>query len=51
MIPNADANRFWDLGSADEYPAMNCLPNFTLAEQRAAMAKALNGESPIRNLR
>ncbi|MCH9664888.1 MAG: hypothetical protein K0U41_03470 [Gammaproteobacteria bacterium] len=46
-----DANRFWDLGTATEYPAMNCLPNFTPAEQRAAMAKALNGESPVRNLR
>ncbi|MCH9665174.1 MAG: hypothetical protein K0U41_04925 [Gammaproteobacteria bacterium] len=48
-IPNADANRFWDLGTATEYPAMNCLPNFTPAEQRATMAKALNGESPLRN--
>ena len=46
-----DANRFWNLGTATEYPAMNCLPNFTPAEQRAAMARALNGESPIRNLR
>ncbi len=49
-IPDADANRFWDLGGANDYPAMNCLPNnFTPAEQRAAMAKALNGESPLRN--
>nr|MCH9665173.1 hypothetical protein [Gammaproteobacteria bacterium] len=47
-IPNADANRFWDLGGANDYPAMNCLPNnFTPAKQRAAMAKALNGESPL----
>ncbi|MCH9665039.1 MAG: hypothetical protein K0U41_04245 [Gammaproteobacteria bacterium] len=48
-IPNADANRFWDLGAADEYPAMNCLPNFTPAEQRAAMTRVLNDESPLRN--
>ena len=48
-IPNADANRFWDLGTATEYPAMNCLPNFTPAEQRAAMARVLNGELPLRN--
>ncbi|MCH9665007.1 MAG: hypothetical protein K0U41_04080, partial [Gammaproteobacteria bacterium] len=49
-IPDADANRFWHLGNSTDYPAMNCLPNnFTPAKQRAAMAKALNGESPLRN--
>ena len=49
-MPNADANRFWDLGAANEYPAMNCLPNnFTPAKQRAAMTRVLNGESPLRN--
>ena len=38
-IPDADANRFWDLGTATEYPAMNCLPNFTPAEQERQWLK------------
>ena len=43
-----DANRVWDLGSASEYPVIRCFGNrLTPAQQRAATAKALNGESPL----
>ncbi len=37
----------WDLGGADEYPALTCLPNLTLAEQRIVANAALAGESPV----
>ena len=46
-LASNNTNRFWDLGENNEYPAMNCLPNFTPAEQRAAMSSILNGESPL----
>ena len=40
-----DANRVWDLGTANEYPAINCFATFSPAAQRAAARRALRGES------
>ncbi len=38
----------WDLGNADEYPALTCFPNFlNPAEQRIVRAAALAGDSPF----
>ncbi|MCH9664339.1 MAG: thrombospondin type 3 repeat-containing protein [Gammaproteobacteria bacterium] len=42
------ANRVWDLGTGTQYPAINCVGNFfSLADQRAATARVVAGESPI----
>ncbi len=43
-----DANRVWDLGTGAQYPAITCVNNFfSLADQRAAAARVVAGESPI----
>ena len=43
-----DANRVWDLGTGTQYPAITCVQNFfSLADQRAAVARVVAGESPI----
>ncbi len=40
--PLGDYVRVWDLGTADQYPAITCVQNFfSLADQRAAMARVL----------
>ncbi len=40
--------RAWDLGDADEYPALTCFPNLLdPAEQREVAAAALAGRSPF----
>lgn len=36
----------WNLGTATEYPALNCLP-ISLEQQRNAEARVLRGESPL----
>ncbi len=46
--PGAGYEQAWDLGTSTEYPALNCVSNFfSLAEQRAAMALVLDGQSPV----
>nr|MCH9665117.1 hypothetical protein [Gammaproteobacteria bacterium] len=43
-----DANRVWDLGDTDEYPAINCVRGFfPLGVQREAARRALAGISPL----
>ena len=43
-----DTYRAWDLGNSMQYPAMTCFGDrLTPAQQRAATAKVLNGESPL----
>ncbi len=37
----------WNLGTSTEYPANNCTPNFSPAQQREAARRALAGESPL----
>ncbi|MCH9664260.1 MAG: hypothetical protein K0U41_00230, partial [Gammaproteobacteria bacterium] len=36
-----------DLGNSTDYPAINCLNNFSPTQQREAMQKVLTGNSPI----
>ena len=46
--PLGDYIRVWDLGTASQYPAITCAQSlFSLAEQRAATARVVAGESPI----
>ncbi len=33
--------RAWNLGGTNDYPVLNCFPNFTPAQQRAAITKVL----------
>ncbi|MCH9664300.1 MAG: thrombospondin type 3 repeat-containing protein [Gammaproteobacteria bacterium] len=37
----------WDLGTSSEYPANNCTPTFSPAQQREAARRALAGELPL----
>ncbi len=39
--------RAWDLGTDTEYPALNCLFDFTPAQQRETAARALAGETLV----
>ena len=39
----------WNLGTATQYPALNCLFQFSLAEQRAAADRIAAGQSPLPN--
>ncbi len=43
----AGFQQVWDLGTNEEYPAPNCLLNFTPAEQRIVRAAVLAGTSPF----
>ena len=45
--PRGDYIRVWDLGDTDEYPAINCTPTFSPAQQRAAVVLVQNGQSPV----
>ncbi|MCH9664797.1 MAG: hypothetical protein K0U41_03010 [Gammaproteobacteria bacterium] len=42
-----DFVRAWDLGTDTEYPALNCLFDFTPAQQRETAARALAGETLV----
>ena len=44
--PSNDYIKLWDLGTANEYPALRCSP-FSLVEQRTATNSILTGGSPI----
>ena len=46
--PIGDYVRVWDLGTSSQYPAITCVRNFfSLADQRAATARVVAGESPL----
>ena len=47
--PGGDYIQTWDLGTTTEYPALNCLLQFSPAEQRQAAARAVAGQSPLPN--